>query len=92
MGMSKLALNRFIEFLAGQYADQGLMAYSLYPGGVPTRMSTDSEKVPKELHKSKWICASDNMILTFESDDRFARNVRCNGGVALQRTQTLAEW
>lgn len=49
MGMSKLALNRFMEFLAGQYAEQGLMAYSLHPGGVPTRMSTDSTKIPKDM-------------------------------------------
>jgi NAD(P)-dependent dehydrogenase (short-subunit alcohol dehydrogenase family) len=49
MAMSKLALNRFMEFLAGQYHDEGLMAYSLHPGGVPTRMNQNPEKVPKEL-------------------------------------------
>lgn len=53
MGMSKLALNRFMEFLAGQYAAQGLMAYSVFPGGVPTKMSQDPDKVPKELQHSE---------------------------------------
>lgn len=43
MGMSKLALNRFMEFLAGQYKEEGLMSYSLHPGGVKTRMSQEDE-------------------------------------------------
>ncbi|KAF2103964.1 NAD(P)-binding protein [Rhizodiscina lignyota] len=40
MGLSKLALNRFIEFLAVEYKNQGLMAYALHPGSVPTKMSS----------------------------------------------------
>jgi NAD(P)-dependent dehydrogenase (short-subunit alcohol dehydrogenase family) len=39
MGMSKLAMNRFIEFLAASYEADGLMSYALHPGGVKTRMS-----------------------------------------------------
>lgn len=50
MGLSKLALNRFIEFLDQEYKDRGLVSYSLHPGGVATKMST-SEGVPKELQK-----------------------------------------
>jgi NAD(P)-dependent dehydrogenase (short-subunit alcohol dehydrogenase family) len=34
MGMSKLAFNRGMEFLGGQYPHDELMAYSLHPGGV----------------------------------------------------------
>ncbi|PMD42791.1 putative oxidoreductase ucpA [Hyaloscypha variabilis F] len=51
MGMSKLALNRFVEFLAGEYGEGngGLMSYALHPGGVKTRMSQEEGKVPKEL-------------------------------------------
>ena len=33
MGMSKLALNRFVEYLAGAYAKEDLMSYALHPGG-----------------------------------------------------------
>ena len=33
MGMSKLALNRFVEYLAGAYAEESLMSYALHPGG-----------------------------------------------------------
>lgn len=38
MGLSKLALNRFMEFLAQEYKAQGLVAYALHPGGVSTKM------------------------------------------------------
>jgi NAD(P)-dependent dehydrogenase (short-subunit alcohol dehydrogenase family) len=55
MGMSKLALNRFMEFLAGQYGEEGLMSYSLHPGGVKTRMSQEDGKVPKELQDSELV-------------------------------------
>lgn len=40
MGLSKLALNRFIEFLDVEYRDRGLMAYALHPGSVQTKMSS----------------------------------------------------
>ncbi|KAF2656089.1 NAD(P)-binding protein [Lophiostoma macrostomum CBS 122681] len=50
MALSKLALNRFVEFLDKEYREQGLVAYALHPGGVATKMST-SEGVPKELQK-----------------------------------------
>ncbi|KAF2489336.1 NAD(P)-binding protein [Lophium mytilinum] len=49
-GMSKLALNRFIEFLSKEYEKEGLMAHALHPGGVRTKMST-SEAVPTDLQK-----------------------------------------
>jgi NAD(P)-dependent dehydrogenase (short-subunit alcohol dehydrogenase family) len=54
MGMSKLALNRFMEFLAASYEAEGLMSYALHPGGVKTRMSTDKNKVPEQLSNSKF--------------------------------------
>jgi NAD(P)-dependent dehydrogenase (short-subunit alcohol dehydrogenase family) len=54
MGMSKLALNRFMEFLAASYEAEGLMSYALHPGGVKTRMSTDKDKVPEQLSNSKF--------------------------------------
>jgi NAD(P)-dependent dehydrogenase (short-subunit alcohol dehydrogenase family) len=58
MGMSKLALNRFVEFLAGEYGGEGevkgLMRYALHPGGVKTRMSQEEGKVPRELQGSEF--------------------------------------
>ncbi|KAF2111161.1 hypothetical protein BDV96DRAFT_472314, partial [Lophiotrema nucula] len=50
MALSKLALNRFIEFLDREYGSQGLVSHALHPGGVPTKLST-GDGVPKELQK-----------------------------------------
>lgn len=55
MGMSKLALNRFMEFLAASYEAEGLMSYTLHPGGLKTRMSTDKNKVPEQLSNSTFL-------------------------------------
>lgn len=48
MGMGKLVMKRFIEFLDNEYKDQGLVAYALHPGGVPTR----NEHVPRKCRLS----------------------------------------
>ena len=53
MGMSKLALNRFMEYLGTAYEKEGLMSYALHPGGVKTKMSTEKGKVPEALSESK---------------------------------------
>ena len=53
MGMSKLAMNRFMEYLAVTYGSQGLMSYAMHPGGVKTKMSV-GEKVPAKLSESKF--------------------------------------
>ncbi|MCJ1291034.1 hypothetical protein MMC34_002576 [Xylographa carneopallida] len=46
--MSKVAVNKFTEFLAGQYGKEGLLAYALHPGGVLTETGSD-KSVPKQL-------------------------------------------
>lgn len=56
MGISKLGLNRLMEFLDAQYQQQGLKTFSLMPGGVKTAMSTSS-KVPSAMSESKSCCA-----------------------------------
>jgi hypothetical protein len=48
MGMGKLAMKKFIEFLDNEYKDQGLVAYALHPGGVPTK-NEHVPRVPAEL-------------------------------------------
>ena len=48
MGMSKLAPNRFMEFLGGQFENKGWWVICLHPGGAKTRMSQEDGKVPKE--------------------------------------------
>lgn len=43
---SKLAVLRFTEFLMSDHGDQGLLAYSIHPGGVKTELA---HNLPKEL-------------------------------------------
>jgi NAD(P)-dependent dehydrogenase (short-subunit alcohol dehydrogenase family) len=45
--ISKLALLRLTEFLAVEYADQGLLAYAIHPGGVLTALG---ERMPAYTH------------------------------------------
>ncbi|KAG7002107.1 hypothetical protein G7Y79_00029g064030 [Physcia stellaris] len=48
----KLALLRFTEFLCVEYGQQGLMAFSVHPGSVPTGMTTGPDgEVPEHLKK-----------------------------------------
>jgi len=44
---SKLALLRLTEFLAAEYADQGLLAYAIHPGGVLTELGS---RMPTHTH------------------------------------------
>ncbi|OHW96929.1 short chain dehydrogenase reductase [Colletotrichum incanum] len=44
--VSKFALIRFTEFVQDEYADQGVLAFSIHPGGVPTELSSN---LPEEL-------------------------------------------
>ncbi|KAL9113855.1 MAG: hypothetical protein Q9227_001989 [Pyrenula ochraceoflavens] len=44
---AKMALLRFSEFTCAEYADQGLLAYSIHPGGVMTELAS---VMPKEMH------------------------------------------
>ncbi|KAF7955173.1 uncharacterized protein EAE97_000432 [Botrytis byssoidea] len=46
--MSKFALVRFTETLCVEYGDQGLLAYSLHPGAVPTDLS---KALPEGFHE-----------------------------------------
>jgi len=46
--MSKVAVNKFTDFLAAQYGKEGLLAYAVHPGGVVTEDGSD-KPVPKEL-------------------------------------------
>ena len=44
---SKFAICRFTEFLDQEYHDQGLMAYTIHPGGVPTELAFN---MPTDAH------------------------------------------
>ncbi|KAL8910154.1 MAG: hypothetical protein Q9171_004532 [Xanthocarpia ochracea] len=46
---SKLAVLRFTEFVCAEYADQGVMAFCIHPGNVPTDIIGGPEQVPKGL-------------------------------------------
>jgi NAD(P)-dependent dehydrogenase (short-subunit alcohol dehydrogenase family) len=51
---SKFAILKFSEFLCAEYAGQGLLAYSVHPGGVPTALALN---MPKETHASEFSCS-----------------------------------
>lgn len=44
---SKLSLLRLSEFIQDEYAEQGILSYSIHPGGVVTELAS---KMPKESH------------------------------------------
>lgn len=44
---AKFALLRFTEFVATEYEDQGIVAVSIHPGGVPTELAL---KMPESIH------------------------------------------
>ncbi|KAL0934790.1 short chain dehydrogenase reductase [Colletotrichum truncatum] len=39
--VSKFALIRFTEFVQDEYGDQGVLAFSIHPGGIPTELSSN---------------------------------------------------
>ncbi|KAK1676498.1 short-chain dehydrogenase [Colletotrichum godetiae] len=39
--ISKFALIRFTEFVQDEYGDQGVLAFSIHPGGIPTELSSN---------------------------------------------------
>ncbi|TEY43948.1 hypothetical protein BOTCAL_0359g00080 [Botryotinia calthae] len=47
--ISKFALARFTESLTVEYGDQGLLAYSIHPGSVPTDLA---QGLPEKLHET----------------------------------------
>ncbi|TQS32764.1 hypothetical protein Golomagni_06913 [Golovinomyces magnicellulatus] len=46
-GSSKAAILRFTQFLDSEYQEQGLLAFAIHPGSVPTDMSS---RLPKSSH------------------------------------------
>lgn len=55
---SKFAILRFTEFLCAEYARQGVVAYSVHPGGVPTELALN---MPKETYASEYSFSGDEM-------------------------------
>ena len=49
----KFALLRFTEFIISEYESQGILAFSVHPGGIMTELAGN---MPKELHGSKHNC------------------------------------
>lgn len=49
-GTSKWAVLKFTEFLLVEQMEQGLLAYSMHPGGIMTQLA---EAMPKETHAGK---------------------------------------
>ena len=77
---SKMAICRFTEFLMVEYQDQGLLSFSIHPGGVRTELAS---ALPISSHRflvDKAELAADTMVwLTEEKRDWLAgRYVSCN--------------
>lgn len=52
-GTSKWAVLKLTEFLLAELAGDGLLAYSLHPGGIMTQLA---EAMPQETHAGKFEC------------------------------------
>jgi NAD(P)-dependent dehydrogenase (short-subunit alcohol dehydrogenase family) len=50
---SKLAVLRLMEFVSVDYRDQGVLAYCIHPGNIPTDIVGGSEGLAPELRPSK---------------------------------------
>lgn len=48
----KLAITRFTEFIMSEYGEQGVLAWSVHPGGVMTELAS---KLPKHMHGSEFL-------------------------------------
>ena len=92
---TKLAILRYTETIAAEYGDQGLLAYSIHPGGVLTELGKCS---PEELHQqltdSPDLPADTVVWLTQEKRDWLAgRYVSCTWDMPefLQKKQEIVE-
>ncbi|KAL8804870.1 MAG: hypothetical protein Q9200_005646 [Gallowayella weberi] len=48
---SKLAQLRFTEFVSAEYFDQGVLAFAIHPGNIPTDIIGGAEAVPEGLER-----------------------------------------
>ena len=48
---SKLTITRFTEFIIAEYGEQGVLAYSVHPGGIMTELAS---RMPEHMHQSKF--------------------------------------
>ncbi|TDZ51496.1 Short chain dehydrogenase citE [Colletotrichum trifolii] len=65
--VSKFALIRFTEFVQDEYADKGILAYSVHPGGIPTELSSNlPEKLQFRMTDTPELAAHSIPYLTSE--------------------------
>ena len=55
----KLAIIRFSEFINADYGEQGVVSFSVHPGGVRTEMGL---AMPEHTHSSEWNRISSPML------------------------------
>ncbi|KZL63468.1 short-chain dehydrogenase [Colletotrichum tofieldiae] len=68
--VSKFALIRFTEFVQDEYADQGVLAFSIHPGGVPTELSSNlPEKLQFRMRDTPELAAHSVTYLTSTKRD-----------------------
>ena len=67
---SKLALVRFTEFVAKEHTDDGIVAFSIHPGNVPTDMVGGGKNLPDGIREAyvdtAELCADSLVFLTKE--------------------------
>lgn len=52
---SKLAQLRFTEFVCAEYGDQGVVAFCIHPGNIPTDIVGGAEGLPDALKHGGWM-------------------------------------
>lgn len=52
---SKLAVLRFMEFMSKEYGDQGVVAFSIHPGNIPTDIVGGKEGLREDLKPSEYL-------------------------------------
>ncbi|KAF2234821.1 NAD(P)-binding protein [Viridothelium virens] len=79
---SKLAVLRFTEFICAEYAEQGVLAFSIHPGNIPTDIVGGPENLPDFLKpvfvETAELSADSLVYLTSEKRDWLAgRYINC---------------
>lgn len=59
-GTSKWAVLKLTEFMLVELAGEGLLAYSIHPGGIMTRLA---EAMPQETHAGEKLCSEPIMLI-----------------------------
>lgn len=77
---SKLGVLRFMEFVAAEYGEKGVLAFCIHPGNIPTDIIGGIEGVPDNMKHGEWSCRCSMMLGRKLIVDSVRRNARAAGG------------